>query len=177
MLLGEVVAGASGYLLPLRPWRSLDAGPGGFPSFARAHGRDSAGDPLMEFSSSSRFSRHPCPCPLGRERLSWGFGPFSACKRSGPRPRSCDLGSTGVPRRRLRCRSQVFSTSQRLLPSSAVPPFSDGWRSWGLPFRGLFHPRRPDDSSPSASPLDVPFPRVARPLVLGEGIAGEPGVA
>jgi hypothetical protein len=43
-----------------------------------------------------------------------------------------------VPILQLRCRSQAFSTSQRLAPLTTLLPFSDRWRSWGLPSRELF---------------------------------------
>jgi len=76
--------------------------------------------------------------------------------RSGPRaPWWCQGVRRRVPTRRLRCRSQVFSTSQQLVLPSALPPFSDGWRSWGSPFRDLVLPRSPGGSSPSACPRDV----------------------
>jgi len=48
-----------------------------------------------------------------------------------------------VPRRWLRCRSQVFPTSQRLLLLSALPPFSDGWRSWGDALQGIAPSTKP----------------------------------
>jgi hypothetical protein len=42
-----------------------------------------------------------------------------------------------------------------LLPLTAVLPFSERWRSWGCPFRGLILLRSPDGSSPPACPPDV----------------------
>jgi hypothetical protein len=105
--------------------------------------------------------------------------PYNARGGESPRPRRSPGGPPRfdpgvrrrVPPRRLRCRSQVFSTSQRLLPLSAAPPFSDGWRSWGSPFRGLILARSPGDSSSPAYPLDVAPAGCASP-VLGGGIRG-----
>jgi hypothetical protein len=91
----------------------------------------------------------------------------------GPAPRFPGFHQR-VPPRRLRCRSQVFSTSQRLLPLSAVPPFSGGWRSWGSPFRGLILTRSPGDSSPPMYPHDV-APAGLEPPILGRGIHGRDG--
>lgn len=79
-----------------------------------------------------------------------------------------------VPPCRLRCRSQVFSTSQRLLPLPPAPPFSDGFRSWGLPYRGLILPRSPGYSSPPVSPHDV-APAGCATSVLGGGCRGRTG--
>jgi len=120
------------------------------------------------------------PAPdLSVESTSPGVSfPFNARGEESPRPVPFGLGLPGgaggfatVPIPPLRCRSQVFPTSQRLLPLSAVPPFSDGWRSWGSPYRGLFLPRSSDGSSPPACPLDVspsgcavPVPRRGRPM-------------
>jgi len=119
----------------------------------------------------SRRLRHR---PFDRRHLSWGSRPFNARGGESSRPTGCPAdppvlpGSyQRVPPRRLRCRSQVFSTSQRLLPLPTVPPFSGGWRSWGSPYRGLFLPRSPDDSSPPACPLDVAPSSCASPFLGG----------
>jgi hypothetical protein len=117
--------------------------------------------------------------PLDRRHLSWGSGPLQRSRwresTSPPVSRWAARFDPGVRRRvpppRLRCRAQVFSTSQRLLPLSAAPPFSDGWRSWGSPFRGLILARSPGDSSSPAYPLDVAPAGCASP-VLGGGIRG-----
>jgi hypothetical protein len=127
--------------------------------------------PLHGVSRTSR-QRHLC-----RRHLSWGFNrPYSAYRRrestsvrSPCGPRSGLPGVTGVvrqrvPPRRLRCRSQVFPTSQRLLPLPAPSPFSDEWRSWGSPYRGLLSVRSLDDSSPSTYPRDVPPADCAVPV-------------
>jgi len=53
------------------------------------------------------------------------------------RPRLSPRYFTDGPTRRLRCRSQVFSTSQRLFPLATGPPFSGGWRSWGSTLQGF----------------------------------------
>jgi hypothetical protein len=82
--------------------------------------------------------------------------PFSASGGESPRP---DQSLEGVqpgprrpvrvgglrrrfPHRRLRRRSRVFSTPQRLALLSAVPSFSDGWRSWGFTLQGLVPPTK-----------------------------------
>jgi hypothetical protein len=82
-------------------------------------------------------------------------GPFSARGGESSRPGRESENLPAVPIRRLRCRSQVFPTSQRLVALIALPPFSDGWRSWDSPFRGSRLPRRPGGSSPPACPRDV----------------------
>jgi len=115
--------------------------------------------PLMGFLSPSAHMGEESPRP---RRL-----PGSA-------PRFCRGMCRRVPPRRLRCRSQVFSTSQRLLPLFTVPPFSGGWRSWGSPFRGLILPRSPDDSSPPDYPHDV-SPAGRAPPILGRGIRRRDG--
>jgi hypothetical protein len=114
--------------------------------------------------------------------LSWGFVPLqrmweervhvrAGCPARIPVLPGC---APAGPNRRLRCRSQVFSTSQRLVPLSTVPPFSDGWRSWGSLFRGLIPTRSSDGSSPPVSPLDV-SPASRAPPILGRGIRRRDG--
>jgi len=98
----------------------------------------------------------PCLPPLGARRLSWGFPPL---QRS--RWRESTAGSSRLPlqsrrpglftqdlcrrfpHHRLRIRSQVFPTSQRFVPLPALPPFSDGWRSWGSSLQGFDPPSQP----------------------------------
>jgi hypothetical protein len=67
-----------------------------------------------------------------------------------------------LPHHRLRCRSQVFSTSQRLVSLNAALPFSDRWHSWGSPFRGLFLPR----SLPRFITAEIPSCRCSRRLIF-----------
>jgi hypothetical protein len=89
-------------------------------------------------------ARSPCPRPLDRGYLPWGSASLqrsrwresTSCRLPGQAPWLCQGVRRQVPSRRLRRRSQVFPTSQRLVPLSALPPFSDGWRSWDSPFRG-----------------------------------------
>jgi len=101
----------------------------------------------MRFDPPTRCSR----C-LRRSLSAYGTSPgvfrlFSARGEESPRPprggppvaRSCRR----FPSRRLRCRSQVFPTSQRLLPLSALPPFSGRWRSWGSALQGVSPSTKP----------------------------------
>lgn len=93
--------------------------------------------------------------------------PFNA--QGGGNPRPATVARFGFRRQlpccRLRCRSQVFSTSQRLLLPSAVLPFSGRWRSWGSALQGFqFLPRSPDGSSPPACPPDVAPAGCASPV-------------
>jgi hypothetical protein len=112
---------------------------------------------------------------LDRRHLSWGFTPLQRSRRrestSRPvarwAPRFCRGVRRRIPIRRLRRRSQVFPTSQRLVPLPAVPPFSDGWRSWGSPFRGFILPQSPDDFSSPEYPRDVPPTGCATPILGG----------
>lgn len=48
-----------------------------------------------------------------------------------------------VPPRQLRCRSQVFPTSQRFLPLEAFLPFSDRLHSWGSSLQGFAPSTKP----------------------------------
>jgi len=162
-------------------------GPAGLPSSARVQRRDSLNNPLVGFSSPSR----PIPShsatgisagstslgvlvPLQRFRRRESTSARSSCDARSGFPGVTRVVCRRVPPRRLRCRSQVFPTSQRLLPLPNVPPFSDGLRSWGLPYRGLFFKRSLDDSSPPTYPRDVPPADCATP-VLGGGIRGRSG--
>lgn len=103
--------------------------------------------------------------------------PFSALGRESPRPAvarrvatSCPVatrrladehlqlprGCWQVPCCQLRCRSQVFPTSQQLLPLSAVLPCFRQMALLGfMPFRGLLLPRSPGGSSPPVYLHDV----------------------
>jgi hypothetical protein len=140
------------------------------------------GNPLLGFGPPSRYvPKVPASHLSIRGTSPGGSIPFSARRGESPRPRRLP-GSVPrfpgfrrrVPPRRLRCRSQVFPTSQRLLPLSAVPPFSDGWRSWGSLFRGLILTRSSSGSSPLISPHDVP-PAGLEPPILGRGIRRRDG--
>jgi hypothetical protein len=166
-----------GCLRPVRRWRWQAHRPSGVPVLGRAQRCDSLGNPLLGFASPTRCCPSSPP-PISRsEAPLLGFLPLQRSRRRESTSRRFPGGLPGLtqvvaggPTRRLRCRSQVFPTSQRLLPLSAAPPFSDGWRSWGSPYRGLILTRSPDDSSPSACPLDVsptdcasPVPRRGNP--------------
>jgi hypothetical protein len=141
-------------------------GPSGIPSSIRAQRRDSLNDPLVGFSSSSRCYPKSPPAASRPKAPLLGFSSLQRIRRrestsNGVLRRSVSLpGVTRavyrqVPTCQLRCRSQVFSTSQRLLPLSTVPPFSGGWRSWVSPYKGLFLSRSLGGSSPPTYPLDV----------------------
>jgi hypothetical protein len=110
------------------------------------------------------FTRSLCPKPIGDRAPLLGFLAPSTRKEEGVHvspetqraPRFCRGVHLRVPPRRLRCRSQVFSTSQR--PSSSLHPpaiFQAGGVPGVSPFRGFFPPRSPNGSSPPACPPDV----------------------
>jgi hypothetical protein len=94
----------------------------------------------------SRSLRHRS---LDRRHLSWGSAPL---QRSGRRESTSGFrrppgfagvsvhGSHPADYGAARRFSQPLSG---LLPLSAVPPFSGGWRSCGSPYRGLFLSRSP----------------------------------
>ena len=187
VLADSEVAGVLGFPLPGTALALAARGPSGIPSSVRVQRRDSLNDPLVGFSSSSRC------CPKSPPRVSrpkaplLGFCSLQRIRRrestsNGVLRRSVSLpGVTRavyrwVPTHRLRCRSQVFSTSQRLLPLSAVQPFSGGWRSWVSPYKGLFLSRSLGGSSPPTYPLDVAPLDCAIPI-LGGGSRGAPTVA
>ena len=137
----------------------------------------------MGFSPPSRCVPKVPASNLSMSRhLSWGFFPLQRMQEErvhvrafyGSAPRFCRAVCRRVPSRRLRCRSQVFSTSQRLVPLFTVPPFSGGWRSWGSLFRGLIPTRSSDDSSPPVCPHDV-SPAGRAPPILGRGIRRRDG--
>lgn len=124
-------------------------------------------------------SRHPPPASLPVATSLGVLRPYSALGEGSPRPalrrapRSCRGIRTRVPPRVLRCRSQVFSTSQRLLPPSAVPPFSGGWRSWGSSLQGLIPPTQPRRLVAAGMP-SWRFSRQSAFPVLGGGPPGAP---
>jgi len=74
-----------------------------------------------------------------------------------------------VPVLQLRCRSQAFSTSQRLPPLTAALPFSDRWRSWGSPFRDLILPRSLQRFITAGLPSCRSSRQLRNPKVLGLG--------
>lgn len=122
-----------GSSIPVQPWRLRALGSSGFPVALRTRGRDSSDDPLLAFSSPSRhrpnnLARHP-------STTSTSLGvpcPFNALGEGSPRPHRVSpmLAPWVLPRRlravpnhSVRCRSQAFSASQRLIPPPTVPPY------------------------------------------------------
>jgi hypothetical protein len=178
VLLSNGVAGLLGCLLPVWSWRSLNAR--AFPVFLPLLlPKEATPWTILSWGSVllHGMSRNPCPRCLHLGHLSWGFLPLQRIRRrestSRPVARPSSPGfhpgiRQQVPPCQLRCRPQVFSTSRRLLPPSAVLPFSGRWRSWGSPFRGSCLSRSPGSSSPPACPLDFPPAGRASP-VLGGG--------
>jgi hypothetical protein len=165
------VDGELGSRLPVRPWHSQTPEPSGISSSDRAQRCDSLGIPLLGFSPSTRCCP-TSPPPVSRQMAPLlGFRAPSTLEEERVHvpnpvarwaPRFCRGVGRRFPGRRLRCRSQVFPTSQRLLPLPALPPFSDGWRSWGSPFRGLILSRSPSDFRRWHTLLTF-LPRVAQP--------------
>jgi hypothetical protein len=126
----------------------------GIPFSTLIQRRDSLDVPLLRFNPPSRFVPENSVLHLSVQDNSHGvLFPFNAYRHreftSFPFDReSCPTQSEDragvrrrVPPRQLRCRSQAFSTSQRLVPLIAVLPFSDRWRSWGSPYRDLILPQ------------------------------------
>jgi hypothetical protein len=138
-----------GFLAPGTSSTRACAGPAGIPLTVRTVSLSGCRclSPGIRFPFTA-YSRIPCPHPFECERLSWGFlMPLQRSRTGSSRPRVFRPEQPGlrrfsrrVPPRRVRCRSQVFTTSQRLLSSASLPPFSDGSRSWGSALQG-FAPR------------------------------------
>jgi hypothetical protein len=130
------------------------------------------GNPLLGFGPPTRYvPKSPPPVSRPEAPLLGFHAPTTHWEervhvRLSPAPRFCRGICPRVPPRRLRCRSQVFSTSQRLLPLPTVPRFSRGWRSWGLPYRGFpsTKPRRLVAVRPTLLTL---LPRADRSPFLG----------
>jgi hypothetical protein len=153
VLPGSEVAGVLGYLLPVRPRRSQNARSFRY-SFLHPHPRTRL---LGRSSHGVRLSFTVCPeVPApGLSTEGTSLGVSSPLQRSGRRestsrsgcparaPWWCQGVRQRVPPRQLRCRSQVFPTSQRLVPLPAFPPFSDGWRSWGSALQGVVPSTKP----------------------------------
>lgn len=115
---------------------------------------------LLHGSTSSLRQR-----PLGRWHLSWGLVPFSAPEKESPRPPGRSRwgapeisapGCAGGPMPPTTVPLAGFlNLSATLFLSRPTRHVSGGWRSWGLPSRGLVLPYRPGGSSPPACPHDV----------------------
>jgi len=88
-------------------------------------------------------------------------------------PRFCRGIRQQVPTRWLRCRSQVFSTSQRLLPPSAALPFSGRWRSWGSALQGFSSHAAPAARRRRHTLLTF-LPSAGHPRILGGEPLGAP---
>jgi hypothetical protein len=153
VLPGSEVAGLLGYLRPVRSRCSQNTRPFRY-SFLHPRPRTRL---LGRSSHGVRSSFTVCPAvsapglsaegtslgvssPLQRSRRRESTSRFGCPNRA---PWWCQGVRRRVPTRRLRCRSQVFPTSQRLLPLPAVPPFSDGWRSWGSALQGVVPSTKP----------------------------------
>lgn len=100
--------------------RSLTRSPSGIPSSTTGQRCDSLGPTLMGFSQPSRLDPNSSPTTWATS-LGVLF-PYSASGEESSRSRFPEI-CRQVPPSRLRCRSQVFETSQRLIPLPTVLPF------------------------------------------------------
>ena len=162
-LVGQRSSRRLGLLLPVRSRRSLNVQPFRY-SFRRPV-------PTKRLAGKSSPGVRPsftaCPDvparrPPGRRAPLLGFRSPTAFREEGVHGSpvgelpGCPGFRRRVPIRRLRCRSQVFSTSQRLLsPSTVLPSFRQVTLLGFGPPGVLIRPRSPDDSSPPACPPDV----------------------
>ena len=140
------------------------------------------GDPLMGFGPPSRsISTAPPRVSRPRAPLLGFLRPFNARRRRESTSRTscparapwwCQGVRQQLPRCQLRCRSQVFPTSQR--PSSSLRRPAIFRRVAFVGFRpsGNFLPRILDDSSSPTCPLDVPPIELALIPVLGGDARG-----
>lgn len=62
---------------------------------------------------------------------------------------------------------RFFQPFSGILPLTTLLPFSDRWRSWGLPYRELLLPRSSNVSSTLTCPLDVAPLGCAAPILGG----------
>jgi hypothetical protein len=181
VLHGSKVPGLLGSLIPVRPQRSLKRT--ALPVFLPLPApKDATLWAILSWRSVllHGFTQRLRPRPLDQGHLSWGFVSPTALQKervhvtsgfpdelpggnreSIDRSHPADYGAA--------CRlSQPLSG---FLPLPNALPFSDRWRSWGLPYRVLFLPQRPGCSSPPVCPLDVapsvwpvPVPRRGPPM-------------
>jgi hypothetical protein len=129
------------------------------------------------------MSRGLRPWPLDQRAPLLGFSAPTALWEKGVHvspvtrraPRSCRGIRQRVPTRQLRCRSQVFPTSQRLLPPSAALPFSDRWRSWGSALQGFSSHAAPTARRRRHTLLTF-LPSAGHPRFLGGVPRGAPAV-
>jgi len=137
------------------------------------------GDPLLGFGPPTRYVPKPPPLASRPQATLLGFSAPTAHEEKGIHvspvarraPRFCRGIRQRVPTHRLRCRSQVFSTSQR--PSSSLhrPAVFRQVALLGFCPSGVFHPRSPGSSSQPACPPDV-HPSGWPSPILGEGASG-----
>ena len=134
------------------------------------------GSPSWPFPKSRPWVSRPRAPLLGFRR------PYNA--RGGESPRPVSVARTGLPGGARGCASGSHPASYGAAPRFSQPlsgfllsPPSRHFQTGGvhgvLPFRDLFLPRSPDDSSPPACPLGVsplglacPRPRRGRPRAL-----------
>lgn len=100
--------------------RSRTLSPSGIPSSTTGQRCDSLGQPLLGFGHPSRY--YPNSSPTTWATSLGVLFPYSASGEESPRSRFPGICQQ-VPPCRLRRRSQVFETSQRLFPLPAVLPF------------------------------------------------------
>jgi hypothetical protein len=169
-----------GYLLPVRSWHPRAPDPAGIPSTALAHRSDSVSDPLLGFNPPSRYV--PKSPPEASRPAGTSPGGLMPLQRSGRREPTARQLPGRAPRF---CRDSTneshpagYGAAHRFSqPRSGffLPPPSCHFQTGGAlgvsPYRGLFLPRSPDDSSPPACPHDVsPFGWPSP--VLGGGASG-----
>jgi hypothetical protein len=165
VLSGNGVAGLLGYLLPVRSWRSLEHST--LPVFpALPMPEEATPGAILSWGSVLLYGMSRCLRlqPLDRQAPLLGFCAPSALEEEGVHgppvarraPRLFCRGiRQRVPSRQLRCRSQVFSTSQRPSSSLRRPAVFRQVALIGFCPSGVFRSRRPGSSSPPACPLDV----------------------
>jgi hypothetical protein len=185
VLPGSEVAGPLGCPLPVRPQRSQNARPFRY-FFLHPHprtrllGRSSHGvrpsfTVYLEASApglSTEGTSLGVPSPLQRSRRRESTSQAGFPARA---PWWCQGVRQRVPPRQLRCRSQVFPTSQRRCSSPRRPAIFRRVTFVGFCPSGIFLPRSPDDSSPPAYPLDVPPIELRLIPVLGGDARGHSG--
>lgn len=146
-------------------------------SFAATQRRDSLGPPLLGFNSPSQYVHNLRRRPLGQRHLSWGFFPLQCSRKkesTSLRPKS--VGRLGglprdpqvVPKPPATVPLTGFSNlTAAIIPPSTTLSFSDRSHSWGSPFRDLFLPHSPGNSSSPECPLHVPPANQAYPPLGG----------
>lgn len=123
------------------------------------------GIPLVGFGPPTRCFPNPPPTASQPRAPLLGFHcPYSAKGRKSPRPSGCPVRLPGFAGN-----ASAGPTLPTTVPPSGFPNlsaalflsrppchFQTGCALGVSPFRGLILSRRPDNSSPSACPLDVP---------------------